>query len=40
MRVALFSDVHGNLTGLEAVLADIDEHAPDLVVFALSLIHI
>jgi 3',5'-cyclic AMP phosphodiesterase CpdA len=34
MRVALFSDVHGNLTGLEAVLADIDEHAPDLVVFA------
>ena len=34
MRVALFSDVHGNLTGLEAVLADITEHAPDLVVFA------
>ena len=34
MRIALFSDVHGNLTALEAVLADIDRQAPDLVVFA------
>ena len=34
MRVAIFSDVHGNLTALEAVLADIDEQAPDVVVFA------
>lgn len=34
MRVAIFSDVHGNLTGLEAVLADVERHAPDLVVFA------
>ncbi len=34
MRIALFSDVHGNLTALEAVLAEIDRHTPDLVVFA------
>ena len=34
MRVAIFSDVHGNLSGLEAVLADASQHAPDLVVFA------
>jgi predicted phosphodiesterase len=34
MRVAIFSDVHGNLTALEAVLADIKQHAPDLTVFA------
>jgi len=34
MRVAIFSDVHGNLSGLEAVLADVARHAPDLVVFA------
>ncbi len=34
MRVAIFSDVHGNLSGLEAVLADVERHAPDLVVFA------
>ena len=34
MRVAIFSDVHGNLTALEAVLADIDEQAPDVVFFA------
>jgi predicted phosphodiesterase len=34
MRIAIFSDVHGNLTGLEAVLADIAPQAPDLVVFA------
>ncbi len=34
MRIAIFSDVHGNLSALEAVLADIDRHAPDAVVFA------
>jgi predicted phosphodiesterase len=34
MRVAIFSDVHGNLTALEAVLANMDEQAPDVVVFA------
>jgi predicted phosphodiesterase len=30
MRVAIFSDVHGNLTALEAVLADIQTQAPDI----------
>jgi predicted phosphodiesterase len=34
MRVAVFSDVHGNLTSLEAVLDDIARQAPDVVVFA------
>jgi predicted phosphodiesterase len=34
MRVAVFSDVHGNLTALEAVLADIEQQAVDAVVFA------
>lgn len=34
MRVAIFSDVHGNLTALEAVLADIDQQAVDTIVFA------
>ena len=34
MRVAIFSDVHGNLTALEAVLADIEDQAIDTVVFA------
>lgn len=34
MRVAVFSDVHGNLTALEAVLADIEQQAADSVVFA------
>lgn len=32
MRVAVVSDVHGNLTALEAVLADLAEVRPDLVV--------
>jgi predicted phosphodiesterase len=31
MRVALVSDVHGNLTALEAVVADLRRTAPDLV---------
>lgn len=34
MRIAIFSDVHGNLSGLEAVLVDIERHAPDQIVFA------
>lgn len=34
MKIAIFSDVHGNLTGLEAVLRDIDKQQPDLIVFA------
>lgn len=32
MRIAIVSDVHGNLTALEAVLADLAEVGPDLVV--------
>jgi predicted phosphodiesterase len=31
MRVALVSDIHGNLTALEAVIADLRRRAPDLV---------
>lgn len=34
MRVAIFSDVHGNLTALEAVLQDIDEQDVEHIVFA------
>ncbi|MCA9949796.1 MAG: metallophosphoesterase family protein [Anaerolineales bacterium] len=34
MRVAVFSDVHGNLTALDAVLADIDDQQVDEIVFA------
>lgn len=34
MRVAIFSDVHGNLTALNAVLQDIDEQDVDHIVFA------
>ncbi|MFN2104476.1 MAG: metallophosphoesterase family protein [Candidatus Promineifilaceae bacterium] len=34
MRLAVFSDVHGNLTALEAVLADISKRAVDKIVFA------
>jgi predicted phosphodiesterase len=32
MRVALVSDIHGNLTALEALIADIERRAPDAVV--------
>jgi predicted phosphodiesterase len=32
MRVAILSDIHGNLTALEAVLADLKSMRPDLVV--------
>jgi predicted phosphodiesterase len=31
MRIAIVSDVHGNLTALEAVVADIQQRAPDRV---------
>ncbi len=31
MRIAIFSDIHGNRHALAAVLADIDEQAPDRV---------
>ncbi|WP_426060951.1 metallophosphoesterase family protein [Hymenobacter sp. B1770] len=31
MTIAFFSDVHGNLPALEAVLADIDRRRPDMV---------
>jgi putative phosphoesterase len=32
MRIAVISDVHGNLAALEAVLADIPNRAPDMIV--------
>jgi predicted phosphodiesterase len=32
MRLAILSDIHGNLAALEAVLAHLRQHAPDLVV--------
>src|SRR4051794_37978136 len=32
MRIALVSDVHGNLTALEAVIADLDRRGVDLVI--------
>ena len=32
MRIALLSDIHGNLLALEAVLKELRAHAPDLVV--------
>ena len=31
MRIAIVSDIHGNLTALEAVIADLREQSPDLV---------
>lgn len=34
MRIAIFSDVHGNLTALDAVLTDIKKQTPDLIFFA------
>ena len=32
MRIAIVSDIHGNRTAFEAVLADIEETSPDLIV--------
>lgn len=34
MRLAVLSDIHGNLTALEAVIADLKQMRPDLVVTA------
>jgi len=34
MRIAVVSDVHGNLTALEAVIADLRTVAPDVVLQA------
>lgn len=34
MRIAIFSDVHGNLSATEAVLAGIEAQSPDMAVFA------
>jgi predicted phosphodiesterase len=34
MRIAIFSDVHGNLSALEAVLQDINDRGVDEIVFA------
>src|SRR5438552_15751837 len=31
MRIAIVSDIHGNLTAFEAVLADLQQAAPDLI---------
>lgn len=31
MRIAIISDIHGNLTALEAVLADLERQKPDIV---------
>jgi predicted phosphodiesterase len=31
MRIAIVSDIHGNRTAFEAVLADLQQTAPDLV---------
>jgi predicted phosphodiesterase len=31
MRIAILSDVHGNRTALEAVLADLEQQRPDAV---------
>lgn len=31
MRIAILSDIHGNLTALEAVLTDLSQTAPDLI---------
>lgn len=39
MRIAVISDIHGNLTALEAVLADLRETAPDLVLHGGDLAH-
>ena len=32
MRIAIVSDIHGNLLALEAVITDIKQHKPDLIV--------
>lgn len=32
MRLAVLSDIHGNLAALEAVLTDLDDRSPDLII--------
>ncbi len=32
MRLALISDIHGNLVAFEAVLSDLHQHSPDIVI--------
>jgi len=39
MRIAIVSDIHGNLTAFEAVLADLRETSPDLVLHGGDLPH-
>jgi predicted phosphodiesterase len=39
MRIAIVSDVHGNLAALEAVLADLAQTSPDLILHAGDLAH-
>lgn len=39
MRIAIISDIHGNLTALEAVLADLRETSPDLIFHGGDLAH-
>ena len=39
MRIAIVSDIHGNLTAFEAVLADLRETAPDLIFHGGDLTH-
>ena len=39
MRIAVVSDIHGNLTALEAVLADLREASPDLIFHGGDLAH-
>jgi predicted phosphodiesterase len=39
MRIAIVSDIHGNLTAFEAVLADLRETAPDIIFHGGDLCH-
>jgi predicted phosphodiesterase len=39
MRIAIVSDIHGNLTAFEAVLADLRETSPDLILHGGDLSH-
>lgn len=39
MRVAVFSDIHGNLPALEAVLDDVQRRSPDVIVVAGDLVN-
>lgn len=39
MRIAIVSDIHGNRTAFEAVLADLREASPDLILHGGDLVH-